>query len=194
MSHASPPVSINKHRYLLEYLAGFVLMVLMCFNSIESVANQTKANGMIIEGIGKIYQVKTPEGMIYISGAPEKEALVELKKLGVKMVVDFRMPNEHAFDAQQELQSMQIGYQNIPFNAKNMDDKNLEAFSAIVKNPQHYPLYLHCATGNRAAVMLALHRIENDKLSVQEAIEKAKAFGLNNPNAQQMIHQATQPK
>lgn len=57
----------------------------------------------------------------------------------------------------------------------------VERFLEAVTDPGNQPAFIHCASGNRAAALWLIKRVEVDKWDVDRATAEATALGLTNP-------------
>lgn len=112
---------------------------------------------------------------LYRGGAPSYAGLDELKRLGVKTIVDLRTTPVTIAAEHQHVAKLGIQHTNIPMG--NMSIPSLEqqrqVLAAIVEaehDPNRAPLFLHCAHGSdRTGFMVAAWRVQHDHWSVLEA-------------------------
>lgn len=141
----------------------------------------------IIPGVQNLYEIQTPEGLIYSSSQPSEESLSHLKQLKIKSVVNLRMPGEADQIPAENYKNLKVRYITLPVHVKQLSMKEIKTFNEILANPKNYPLFIHCSSGNRVAMMLAFNNIFSNKMTVQQAIAKAKKEGLTSELIQNFI-------
>ncbi len=57
----------------------------------------------------------------------------------------------------------------------------MDAFLSALKNSQVYPVFIHCATGNRVGAFWMIRRVIVDKWDLEDAEKEAKIVGLKTP-------------
>ncbi len=102
-------------------------------------------------------------------------------------MVDFRSPREFQYDEAKELAKLDINYKNIPVNLSYFNKNTIAQFHHLLNNQKNDPILLHCSSGNRAAIMVALEKVTFKHVSVNDAITDAKQNGLTMSGAEQFI-------
>lgn len=166
------------YRFLLSYLVA----MLLCVNVFAAATNP-------VNGLSVFYQRQTPNGTIYIASQPDQASFATIKALNVKTILNLRTKSEMKFDEAEIVQKTGMVYINLPISHKSLDVKSVEQFSKILSNKNNYPIFIHCHSANRSAMMLALNEILVNKYSANEAINDAKQYGLNEPSLETKIRQ-----
>jgi uncharacterized protein (TIGR01244 family) len=138
-------------------------------------AQVTKEN---VQGITNFARVETT---VACAGATTPSALTEVKRLGYKAVVNLRVATEAGADIDGEAAAAKaagITFVHLPFNAQSPDPMLVERFLKVVTAPENQPAFIHCASGNRAAALWLIKRVEVDKWDVDRASTEAAALGL----------------
>ena len=149
---------------------GFVLSV-MCIV-------QAQVTKETVPGITNFARVETT---VACAGATTPAAIAEVKRLGFKAVVNLRQASEASADIDSEAAAAKaagINFVHLPFNAQAPDPMLVERFLKVVTDPGNQPTFIHCASGNRAAALWLIKRVEVDKWAVDRASEEATALGL----------------
>jgi len=149
---------------------GFVLSV-MC-------TAQAQVTKETVPGITNFARVETT---VACAGATTPAAIAEVKRLGFKAVVNLRQASEAGADIDSEAAAAKaagINFVHLPFNAQAPDPMLVERFLKVVTDPGNQPAFIHCASGNRAAALWLIKRVEVDKWAVDRASEEATALGL----------------
>src|SRR5262249_5806663 len=115
--------------------------------------------------------------------APSYAGMDELKRLGVKTVIDLRH-TPIMIDAERSyLQKLNVRYINIPMGdsipSLAKQKLFLETLSSAAENPTQEPVFLHCSHGSdRTGFLTALWRVEHDHWSLAQAIAEMLQHGF----------------
>jgi uncharacterized protein (TIGR01244 family) len=137
----------------------------------------TKEN---VAGITNFSKVGTT---IACAGATTPDAIGEVKKLGYNAVINLRQANEPGADieaATAAAKAAGIKYVHLPFNTAAPDPAIVEGFLKAVTDPANQPVFVHCASANRAAALWMIKRINVDGWDTEKAGTEAAALGLTN--------------
>jgi uncharacterized protein (TIGR01244 family) len=116
---------------------------------------------------------------IYVGGQPGKEDFAELKKLGIKTILNFRKADEISFDERAVVEAQGIAYVHLPFQkAEELTDALLDKAREVLRNPKNRPVLVHCGSANRAAAVWLAYRVLDDKVSWDQAVQEARTMGL----------------
>ena len=74
-----------------------------------------------------------------------------------------------------------VTYVSLPFNGASPDPAVVERFLKAVTEPANQPVFLHCATANRAAALWMIKRMLVDGWDADRAGAEATALGMTNP-------------
>ena len=110
------------------------------------------------------------------SGAPRDEAgWTWLRTHGVRSVVNFRFLPE---DKEASERARFEHYLSLPFKGKEPPtEAEAETFLAFVRDPQHWPVHIHCKEGRyRTGLMAALVRYAIDGWSIDDALAEARRY------------------
>ena len=118
------------------------------------------------EGLQNLYKVSDA---LYRGAQPQKEGIKELKKLGIKTIVNLRTSNKD----QKLIKGYEFKYYHLSMNAFSPKKKKFSRFLEIVSDPAHQPVFIHCQHGaDRTGTAVALYRIKIQKWAVEEAIDE----------------------
>ncbi len=102
------------------------------------------------------------EGQVYKSGAmPGDELLERVEEHDIKTVIDLRLyyPDEVVREAER-LKKVGVNHFHLP-TEQVPEDKTVDAFLEIMKDPANRPVLIHCHDGEgRAVLFSAIYRIE----------------------------------
>ncbi len=122
-------------------------------------------------------------------GTVTDQAIAGLKEQGFAAVIDFRTPDEADSNVAAEgemARSAGLKYVNIPFSTKAPDYGMVDLFLKTVADPANQPAYIHCKTGNRAAMMWMIKRVVLDDWPIDKAVQEAQSLGLTEPSVRQV--------
>jgi uncharacterized protein (TIGR01244 family) len=123
------------------------------------------------------------DATVACAGATTVEAIPAIKADGFKAIVNLRLANEEGADvdaSRAAAQAAGIKYLHIPFSGSNPSPKAVDDFLAAMKDPSNSPVFVHCASANRAGMMWLIKRVMIDGWSVAKASEEAARAGLKN--------------
>jgi protein tyrosine phosphatase (PTP) superfamily phosphohydrolase (DUF442 family) len=135
-------------------------LVLLTVASAAVFAHVPAVPGVSIENFGKV------NDHYYRGSQPDHEQFAELKRLGIKTVIDLRKDNK-AF-AEEWVLKLGMKYFRIPLKAGiPATEKQTSYFLSLVNDPSNWPVYVHCKGGR--------HRTGAD-----QAYREMKEYDFNN--------------
>jgi uncharacterized protein (TIGR01244 family) len=115
-------------------------------------------------------------------GQPTLPQIASLANEGFHGIVNLREPSEYDAAAEETAaRAKGLAYINIPVNKDAPKSEQADAFLAALKNTQIYPVFIHCATGNRVAAFWMIRRVIVEKWDLEDAEREAKIVGLKTP-------------
>lgn len=160
---------------LWALVAGFTAVALAQSNAPEK---------KTVEGITNFTQL---DATIACAGATKASSVPELKNMGFVSIVNLRRPTEEGADVEAEKAAAEaagLKYFHLPFSAPRTPeenvDKTVEDFLAAVGNKANQPVFVHCASGGRAAAMWLIKRVRLDGWDVAKAKAEADLVSQNN--------------
>ena len=114
----------------------------------------------------------------FIGPQPTANELSEAKKQGIQTVIDFRLPSETPTSNASLVRESGLNYVNIPVDKTALAEHQIGELSTALKE-NAAPFLLHCATGARAAMLLALVRARQNIWTAQRTFDEASAMGFN---------------
>jgi protein tyrosine phosphatase (PTP) superfamily phosphohydrolase (DUF442 family) len=104
---------------------------------------------------------------------PTAEGFAELKRLGVKTIIDLRA--EHS--DRDLLTGNGLQYVEIPCLAWDPEEKNVLKVLKIVTDPKNQPVFVHCQAGaDRTGMMVAVYRMTQQGWTSKEALKELPEF------------------
>jgi uncharacterized protein (TIGR01244 family) len=121
-------------------------------------------------------------GNIYLAGQPQQHELDELAERGIKTVVSLRKPEELDWDEKAAVEATGMQYVAIPFDGpEELTDEVFDRVRDVLGEKRDEPLVLHCGRANRVGAVWMVHRVLNDGVGIDQALEEAKTAGLRTP-------------
>jgi len=117
------------------------------------------------------------EDGIFIGSQPTSGDLEDARLQGVKTVIDFRLPSETATSNETLVRSHGLDYKNIPMNKERLSADQIGDLGAAMQSKPG-PFLLHCATGLRAALLLALSKAKKNGWTAEQTFEHAQTIGF----------------
>ena len=136
---------------------------------------------------------------LYRSGQLSLDGLQRaIHDYGIKTVITLRegkQPGDPPPDADEEkyCRDEELYHYRLPYrslaqvkspwvkqNGKAGIDPNVARFLAIMDNPKHYPVLIHCTAGmHRTGAYAAIYRMEYDRWDNELALDEIKAYGYD---------------
>ena len=149
---------------------------LLAMSATLAVAQPVKKS--TVPGVSNFAQVETT---IACAGATTPEGVAEIKKMGFNSVINLRVATENGAKIDQEAAAAKaagINFVHLPFNENAPDMAIIDQFLKAVTDPKNQPAFIHCASGNRAAMMWFIKRVLVDKWDEARASEEATQLGM----------------
>jgi uncharacterized protein (TIGR01244 family) len=124
------------------------------------------------------------ESTIACAGATTPAGVAEVKKLGYKTIINLRQASEAGAEVDAEAVAAKtegVKYFHLPVNSASPDPAIVDQFLSAVGEPANQPVFVHCASGNRAAALWMIKRLVVDGWDADRASTEATALGLTNP-------------
>jgi uncharacterized protein (TIGR01244 family) len=112
-------------------------------------------------------------------GQPRMEHLEQLKKEGVKAIINLRTPEEHRA-AEEEAKAKELGlrYFNIPVVFRDPKPEQVTEFLKLTDDPANRPAFIHCTAAIRVGAFWMARRVMRDGWTIEKAEEEARQVGL----------------
>jgi protein tyrosine phosphatase (PTP) superfamily phosphohydrolase (DUF442 family) len=138
----------------------------------ESPAQAKWAQPVELLGVPNLHKVSD---RLYRGAQPTAEGLLELKKLGIKTIINLR--SSHSYS--NEIQNSGLSYESISMTTSHPETDDVIRFLKIVTDENRTPVYVHCQRGaDRTGTMCAIYRIIVQNWSKQEATEEMTKGGF----------------
>ena len=121
-------------------------------------------------------------GNLYLAGQPQAEDFQLAKELGIKTVLNLRKKEELTWDEEATVKKLGLTYINLPFaSPAELKDDVFDQARKVLRDKERQPLLLHCASANRVGAIWLAHRVLDDKVPYEQALEEARKVGLKAP-------------
>ena len=129
------------------------------------------------DGVGNFGRINEA---LYRGAQPDLVAMQTLKRLGVKTIINLRMPGDIWEKEAAEADANGIAYTNVAMKGtgRPTDEQIKTALGIIQASPG--PVFVHCRYGcDRTGTIVACYRIQHDGWSGETALAEAKHFGMS---------------
>jgi uncharacterized protein (TIGR01244 family) len=115
----------------------------------------------------------------YRGSQPRENEIEQLKRLGVKTVIDLR--KDKVPQAADWVSRAGMKYFNIPMKpGRRATDEQTAYFLSLVNDPANGPVYVHCKGGrHRTGALTAVYRITHDGWNADQAWDEMKRYDFN---------------
>jgi protein tyrosine/serine phosphatase len=149
---------------------SFLLSILLA-QSLAIYAQEINRNVTAgIENFGKVNET------YYRGSQPIADEFSELKRLGIKTIIDLR--EDSVKDSGNLARAAGLQYINIPLTTKRAaTNDQTEHFLRLVNDQANWPVFVHCKGGrHRTGEMTAIYRITRDGWTAEQAYDEMKKY------------------
>lgn len=145
-------------------------------------AAEAKPDPVVKTELGAIVNA-SKAGDLYMAGQPSEADFKLMKEKGFKTVVTLRTEGENkAFDEAKAAKEAGLEYIQLPLGGPDaLTDDFYAKTRGLLKDKSKYPLLLHCGSANRVGAVWMAHRVLDEGVDEDTALEEAKKVGLRSP-------------
>ncbi len=154
--------------------------LLFCAAAVLLVAAPARAQ-VTSEPIAGVTNFHRLESTVACAGATTPEALRALKQMGFASVVNLREASEPNANIDAEAAAATaagLRFVHLPLNRESPSPAVADRFLVAARDPANLPMFIHCASGNRAAAMWLIKRAVVDGWPLDRATAEAEKLGL----------------
>lgn len=115
---------------------------------------------------------------IFLGPQPSEGDLAEAKRQGIATVIDLRLPSETATPNAHLVRMHELNYVNVPVDKAALSTGQIASLEQAIAQTEG-PHLVHCATGARGALLLALSRAKQHGWTAERTLEEAALMGFN---------------
>lgn len=135
------------------------------------------------KGVSAIEKCFRPTDRVATAAQPTIEQLSAVKEEGFRSIINLREPSEHDAQAEQAAAAkLGLRYISIPVKTAEPKPEEVDAFLDATGDPSIYPVFIHCASGNRVGAFWLIRRVLVDHWTVEDAEKEARQIGMKSPN------------
>lgn len=155
-------------KYIVLVFVGLALIYVK--DSMAQAPNSARpaawAAPIVLDGVPNFHKVSD---VLYRSAQPSAEGMQNLKKFGIRTVVNLRSFHSDRY----KIGDTGLAYEHIYMKAWHPEEKEVVRFLQIVSDPQRTPVLVHCEHGaDRTGTMSALYRVIVQGWKSEEAIRE----------------------
>lgn len=124
-----------------------------------------------------IINVRTASPGILTGGSPSAEDLKRLKEAGYSAVINLEGLEESSLDEAAIADGLGMHYVALPISRADITRENAEKLHAAIQL-SGTPVFVHCASGNRAGALMALRAYFVLDMSPAAAMEEGRKAGM----------------
>ena len=135
-------------------------------------AERKWAQRLEVPGVRNLHKVSE---MLYRGAQPSKVGMRQLKRLGIKTIVNLRSFHSD----RKEIGDTGLAYEHIYMKSWHAEEKEVVHFLKIVTDQERTPAFVHCQRGaDRTGTMCAIYRVAVQGWSKNEAIKEMTKGGF----------------
>jgi protein tyrosine/serine phosphatase len=156
------------HAFLVISVLAFALVAM------PAPAHHSSVSGVTIDNFGKI------NDNYYRGSQPNQDEFTQLKRLGIKTVIDLR--EDYKKNEETWVRDLGMTYVRIPLKTRvAATEEQWKSFLGLVNDPANQPVYVHCKGGrHRTGAMTAIYRITHDSWTADQAYQEMKDYDFEN--------------
>ncbi len=118
-------------------------------------------------------------GTTLLCGQPSADDFAAAKKAGLKTVISLRPVGESDWDETETVKGLGLNFYRFGFGPPDsLTDEIFDGVRKVLRDKQKTPTMLHCASAKRVGAVWLVHRVLDDGVPLEEAIDEAQMVGL----------------
>jgi len=155
---------------LLARTLMVALVIVVAGLTVQAKSGNGNSFGIKVDNFGQVNE------HYYRGGQPSERDFPELKRLGIKTVIDLQEDGKSSEASW--VRSAGMEYVNIPLSSKRPATAQQTAqFLSLVNDEANWPVYVHCAGGrHRTGEMTAIYRMTHDAWTAEQSFQEMKQY------------------
>lgn len=121
----------------------------------------------------------TVSQVIVRGGAPSKQGLEALKRLGIKHIVDLRIERKGQKEEDDAARALGLKRTRIPMGREAPTATQEKLFLQIIRNASKEPVFIHCQHGaDRTGAMIGIYRVTDCRWTFDQAYAEMRKYGF----------------
>ena len=153
---------------MIKKILPVIFIVCICSLTFAAELNRSPewAVRMELPGVRNLHKINDN---LYRSEQPSREGVMNLKKMGVKTIINLR-----AFHSDKDsLEGTKLLNEELNVNAWHIEDEDVIRVLKIIRQKENGPFLIHCKHGaDRTGLMSAMYRIVEQGWPKEEAIKE----------------------
>jgi protein tyrosine/serine phosphatase len=153
-------------------ITAIIFMLALASMAVQAQVADTSST-LTIENFGEVNE------NFYRGSQPTREQFAQLKRLGIKTIIDLR--KDSVREEAEWVRSLGMKYVNIPLRASvAATEEQTNYFLSLVNDPSNGPVYVHCKGGrHRTGALAAVYRITHDGWTADQAFKEMKRYDFD---------------
>jgi tyrosine-protein phosphatase SIW14 len=138
----------------------------------------TAMRAAVVDGVGNFYKVNDH---LYRGAQPTDRGFRSLSQLGIRTVLDLRIPEERSNQEEKIVKSLGMRYVHLPMNGSQYPtDAEIQKALSVLDDRSAWPIFVHCREGkDRTGAVIACDRIAREGWTNTRALAEAKSRGMH---------------
>ena len=130
---------------------------------------------------GEVPRLRRVDDHVYRGHQPNKAGFEELKKMGVRTVLDLRGGPIHEPRERKEVEALGMHYISMRLSGIwEPKDQQIAQILAVLEDSARWPIFIHCRRGDdRVGEVIACYRIAHDGWTNKRALDEARTDGIS---------------
>jgi uncharacterized protein (TIGR01244 family) len=119
-------------------------------------------------------------------GQPSQKALLRLRALGFRTVIDLRTQGEGIRGEEAAVRAQRLRYVSVPVTPGSFTLEDVNKVKAVLNDEKAAPVLLHCSSANRVGAVWTVLRVQ-EGLPMADAEREGETIGLKSEEMRQAV-------